>query len=165
MDARKLDLNKMKFEMEDVSIDDLFDSLDMSYKVLQEKGKTFITNQPVRGLTIKTDKTRLRQVFDNLISNAIKFTPEKDGKIEAGVEKENNKIKFHVKDNGMGIPPDKQSDLFKKFYQVDTSERRKIGGTGLGLAISKGIIERLNGRMWVESDGENGTAFYFDLPA
>ncbi|TBR22969.1 MAG: hypothetical protein EPO63_06525 [Candidatus Nitrosotenuis sp.] len=165
MDVRKLDLNKMKFEIEDVSIDEFFEGLNTSYKVLREKGKDFTTSLPTRGLTIKTDKTRLRQSLDNLISNAIKFTPEKDGKIEVGAKKEDNKIIFYVKDNGIGIPKDKQANLFRKFYQIDTSERRKAGGTGLGLAISKGIVEKLNGRIWVESDGNSGSIFYIALSA
>lgn len=163
LDARKLDLNKMKFEIEDVSIDDLFDNLNTSYKVLQERGKEFIIDVPVKGLSVRTDKTRLRQVFDNLISNAIKFTPDKNAEIKVGAYKENDKIKFYVKDNGIGILPDKQAELFKKFYQIDTSERRKAGGTGLGLAISKGILEKLNGKIWVESDGKTGSTFYFEL--
>ncbi|MBI5146532.1 MAG: sensor histidine kinase [Thaumarchaeota archaeon] len=163
MDARKLDLDKMRFEIEDVSIDELFEGLNTSYKILREKGKEFTVNVPVKELTVKTDKTRLRQVFDNLISNAIKFTPNQNAKIEVGAYKENDKIKFYVKDNGIGIPPSKQPELFKKFYQIDTSERRKAGGTGLGLAISKGIIEKLNGKIWVESDGKTGSTFYFEL--
>lgn len=163
MDARKLDLNKMRFEIENVSVDELFESLNASYRVLQEKGKEFTINLPMRGLTIKTDKDRLRQVFDNLISNAIKFTPEKNGKIEVGAQKENDKVTFYVKDNGIGIPLDKQPELFKKFYQIDTSERRKAGGTGLGLAISKGIVEKMNGRIWLKSDGKTGSTFYFEF--
>ena len=163
MDVRKLDLDKMRFNMEDVSIDEFFEDLNTSYKVLGQKGKEFIANLPKKGLVIKTDKTRLRQVFDNLISNAIKFTPNQNAKIEIGAIQEDDKIIFHVKDNGIGIPKDKQSELFKKFYQIDTSERRKVGGTGLGLAISKGIIEKLNGKMWVESDGASSTTFYFVL--
>ncbi|MEW6044727.1 MAG: sensor histidine kinase [Thermoproteota archaeon] len=163
MDARKLDLDKMRFNIENVSIDELFDSLNTSYKVLQEKGKKFTTNLSIKGLTIKTDKSRLRQVFDNLISNAIKFTPEQNAEIEVGAQETNDKIRFYVKDNGIGIPKDKQPELFKKFYQIDTSERRKTGGTGLGLAISKGIVEKLNGKIWVESDGKTGTIFYFEF--
>ncbi|QLH09380.1 sensor histidine kinase [Candidatus Nitrosotenuis sp. DW1] len=163
LDARKLDLNKMKFEIEDVSIDELFENIYTSYKILQEKGKELTADLPIKGLMIRTDKTRLRQIFDILISNAIKFTPDQNGKIIIGAYKENDKVRFYVKDNGIGIPPDKQPELFKKFYQVDTSERRKSGGTGLGLAISKGIIEKLNGRIWVESDGRTGSTFYFEL--
>ncbi|MEX0764670.1 MAG: ATP-binding protein, partial [Nitrosopumilaceae archaeon] len=77
---------------------------------------------------------------------------------------EKDSLILYVKDNGIGIPKAKQNDLFKKFYQIDTSERRKAGGTGLGLAISKGIMENLGGTIWVESDGKTGTAFYLKLP-
>lgn len=163
LDARKLDLNKMRFDLEDVSVDEFFESLNASYMMLKEKGKEFTTNLQVHGLTMRTDKTRLRQIFDNLISNAIKFTNDKDAKIEVGMKYADDKIIFYVKDNGIGIPPDKQPNLFKKFYQIDTSERRKAGGTGLGLAISKGIVENLNGRIWVESDGKTGSTFYFEF--
>jgi signal transduction histidine kinase len=164
MDARKLDLDKMKFYPEKVALDELFGNMNSDYtESLQQNGKRFVTNVPTSGLVIETDKSRLRQVFDNLISNAIKFTREKDGKIEVGFKKEDSKIIFYVKDNGIGIPKEHQKELFKKFYQIDTTERRKAGGTGLGLAISKGIIEKIGGKIWVESDGTSGSTFYFEL--
>lgn len=165
MDARKLDLGKMKFNIEAISVDDFFDNLNLNYKqVLLEKGKEFITNLQTRGLIIKIDKNRMQQVFDNLISNAVKFTPDKFGKIEVGCKNENSKIVFYVKDDGEGISIESQQNLFKKFYQIDTSERRKLGGAGLGLAICKGIVENLNGKIWVESDGLTGTTFYIEFP-
>jgi signal transduction histidine kinase len=163
MDARKLDLDKMRFNIENVSIDEFFENLNTSYKMLGQIGKEFIVNLPKKGLVIKTDKMRLRQVFDNLITNAIKFTPSQNAKIEIGALQEGHKIRFYVKDNGIGIPKDKMPRLFKKFYQIDTSERRNSGGTGLGLAISKGIVEKLNGKIWAESDGVSGTTFHFVL--
>ena len=165
MDTRKLDIDRMKFYMEEIQLDEFFDALNSNYKpILQQRGQEFVINMPVKDLTIKSDKTRLRQVFDNLLSNAIKFMPEKNGRIEVGLQKEDRNILFYVKDNGIGIPPEAQQSLFKKFYQVDTSERRKIGGTGLGLAISKGIVEKLNGTITLESDGKSGTTFYIKFP-
>lgn len=107
---------------------------------------------------------RLRQVFDNLLGNALKFMPKENGLIEIDMKREKDNLVFSVKDNGLGIPMDKQSQIFQKFYQVDTSERRKIGGTGLGLAISKGIVEGLGGKIWFESDGKTGTTFFIHLP-
>lgn len=164
MDARKIDLDKMRFHIEDISVDELLENLNTDYRMtLQQKGKEFTIVTPVKGLVIKTDKTRLRQVFDNLISNANKFTKDNNGKIEVGFKKENNKAIFYVKDNGIGISKEHQNGLFKKFYQIDTSERRNAGGTGLGLAISKGIVEKLGGKIWVESDGVNGSIFYFEF--
>lgn len=165
MDARKLDINKMKFDIEEIQLDTFFDALNSSYKpILQQKRQEFVINVTEKGLTIKSDKTRLRQVFDNLMSNAMKFIPEKNGRIEVGLLREDQHVVFYVKDNGIGIPLEKQQNLFSKFYQIDTSERRNVGGTGLGLVISKGIMEKLGGTIWVESDGKTGTTFYLKLP-
>ena len=74
------------------------------------------------------------------------------------------KVLFYVKDNGTGISPEKQKNLFHKFYQIDTSVTRKHGGSGLGLAISKGIIESLGGKIWIESELGKGASFYFTIP-
>ena len=90
--------------------------------------------------------------------------PEKKGLIQIDCKKENENIIFYVKDNGSGIPLDKQDQIFQKFYQADTSVTRKIGGTGLGLSISKGIVEGLGGTIWFKSDGKTGTTFFVQLP-
>ncbi len=165
MDARKLDMDKIKLHIEDLSIDEFFDNIVSSYDVvLRNKGIKFVTKLYAKGIIIKTDKTRLRQIVDNLISNSIKFVPESNGMIEVVINNDHANLITYVKDNGIGIPVEKQKELFKKFYQIDTSQRRPAGGTGLGLAISKGIIENLGGSIWVESDGELGTTFYFKLP-
>lgn len=164
MDARKLDLNKMKFNFESISLDEFFGNLDHAYKnALSDKGILFKTKYP-SGIKIRTDKTRLQQVFDNIIGNSIKFVPQDTGIIEVMAEKKENELTISIKDNGPGIPLEKQKELFQKFYQVDTSERRKISGTGLGLAISKGITEGLGGSIRLESDGKTGTTIHISLP-
>ena len=161
MDVRKIDLDQLKFKIDGLSLDEFFSNLNSDYrKILENKRCQFTINPYTKNIVIKTDKSRLRQVFDNLISNAIKFVPENKGKIETGCMKENNKLVFYVKDNGIGILQEKQKNLFQKFYQIDTSERRSVGGTGLGLAISKGIVEKLGGTISVESDGKIGITFY-----
>ena len=163
MDARKMDLGKMKFNFEPVSLDSFFTDLDTSYKNrLADKGITFTTKRPL-GITINTDKVRLRQVFDNIIGNSVKFVLH-NGKIDIIADKKEKSLVILIKDNGPGIPLEKQKELFKKFYQVDTSERRKISGTGLGLAISKGIMEGLGGSIRLESDGSTGTTVYLSIP-
>ena len=164
LDTRKLDIDKMKFEIEGFSVREFLSNLDSSYKkTMSEKGIKFMINSKIQDAVIKSDKTRLQQVFDNLISNSAKFAPKQGGLIEIGVDKKNDRIIFYVKDNGVGIPKEKQGALFQKFYQVDTSDRRRAGGTGLGLAISKGIVEKLGGKIWVESDGKTGTTFYIEF--
>jgi len=164
LDARKLDVKKLKFNLEDTNIKEFFDEIYTGHNpVISQNGNKLVMTILDKNMIIKTDKIRLRQVFDNLLSNAIKFMPEKNGLIQIGTTKEENNIIFYVKDNGLGIPLDKQDEIFKKFYQVDTSARRKITGTGLGLAISKGIVEQLGGKIWFESDGVRGTTFFIQL--
>lgn len=164
LDARKLDIDKMKFDIKEFSVKEFLSNLDSSYKkTLSDKGIKFMINSKIQDAIIKSDKTRLQQVFDNLISNSAKAVPEQSGLIEIGVDKNNDRIIFYVKDNGSGITKEKQAGLFQKFYQVDTSDRRKGGGTGLGLAISKGIVGKLGGKIWVESDDKTGTTFYIEF--
>ena len=112
---------------------------------------------------INSDRIRLRQVFDNLIRNAIDFVPRDVGRIHIGVIDKNVHVVFYVKDNGIGISQEKQEELFKKFYQVDASYTRSHGGTGLGLVICKSLIEIMGGTIWVESTPGTGTTFYFML--
>ncbi len=114
-----------------------------------------------------TDSTRFAQIVSNLISNAIKFTEE--GKIEFGYYLDSklankDEVLFYVKDNGIGIPKDKQKLIFERFRQVDDSYNKRYGGTGLGLAITKSLVDSLGGRIWVESEKDKGSVFYFTLP-
>lgn len=134
----------------------------------EEDGPLDDKNQSI----LQCDPKRLQQVLHNLLTNAIKFVPEDTGRIEVQtkvVEGNNGNpqqplVLFAVKDNGTGIPKDKQQNLFRKFYQVDTSLSRNVGGTGLGLAISKGIVEAHNGKIWFESEPGASTTFYFTIP-
>ena len=112
--------------------------------------------------SILTDETKLIQILTNLISNAIKFT--KEGSVVFGCELKNDNLEFYVKDSGIGIPPDKQDDIFKRFRQLENTENRQFGGSGLGLSISKTYVELLGGRMWVESEPGKGSSFYFTIP-
>ena len=164
LDAEKLEMKKLKFEIEEFSLDEFIADLDSSNKnIIEQKGTEFVINSSkIQGLVIKSDKTRLRQVFDNLINNSAKFVNKQGGKIEAGAIKEDWQILFYVRDNGIGIPKDKQKDLFKKFYQVDSSLERSEG-SGLGLAICKAITEKLGGEIWVESQEGKGSTFYFTI--
>ena len=105
----------------------------------------------------------LRRVLDNLIGNAIKFTPS-GGKITVRVNQEGKEIALEVQDTGIGIPEDQLTHIFERFYQVDGSSRRRYGGTGLGLALVKEIVESLNGTVQVKSKVGVGTVFVVRLP-
>ncbi len=106
---------------------------------------------------------RLRQVVDNLLDNAIKFTPE-GGWITVGAVEDEGYIVVHVADNGIGIPPDQQPYVFDRFYRVESDETLSLAGSGLGLAIVKSVIEKHNGRVWVESRPGVGSVFSFVVP-
>jgi len=111
----------------------------------------------------RSDEMRIKQVLINFVGNAIKFTSE--GYIEIGVKLVNDQIQFHVKDTGIGIAPEFHSQVFDRFRQVEAAHTRKYGGNGLGLAITKNLAELLGGKIWLESVPDQGSTFYFSLPA
>jgi signal transduction histidine kinase len=110
------------------------------------------------------DSGRLRQVVLNLVGNAIKFTDHGEIVVSIAVEAslaEVVRIHFAVRDTGIGIPVDKQSMIFERFSQADTSSTRKHGGTGLGLTIASELVQMMGGRVWVDSEVGRGSAFHF----
>jgi len=115
-------------------------------------------------ISIFSDKDRINQVFSNLIKNALDFVPPNTGNVTIGAIVDTEFIEFFVQDNGSGMSSEHQKEIFKKFYQVDTSTSRKKGGSGLGLAICKGIIEGLGGKIWVKSKENIQTTFFFKIP-
>jgi PAS domain S-box-containing protein len=108
------------------------------------------------------DVNRIREVFQNIIDNAIKYTNE--GEVMVRLAGDNSVIQIQIQDSGYGIPAEDIPHLFQKFYRVDNSSTRTIGGTGLGLFICKKITELYNGRIWVESQFGKGSTFFINLP-
>lgn len=113
-------------------------------------------------LYVYADPDRVREVITNLFDNAIKYT--ETGRISIGITGDAKVVQFHISDTGPGIPKDDVKHLFQKFYRVDNSATRTIGGTGLGLYISRKIVELYGGRIWVESEVDEGSTFYINLP-
>jgi signal transduction histidine kinase/DNA-binding NarL/FixJ family response regulator len=111
---------------------------------------------------IISDETKLCQIINHILGNAIKFTNE--GKVEFGCTLKNNNLQFFVKDTGVGIQPEHQNLIFETFRQVEDSYTRKYGGIGLGLSIAKAFIEVLGGKIWIESVYGKGSSFYFSIP-
>jgi signal transduction histidine kinase len=167
LDVRKLELGKMKFEMNEAEASILIgDCIDILKTSAEAKEITLTSNITEDKIVTWCDAKRINQVMRNLVSNAIKFVPAKTGKVELYAEKnEAKEVVFSIKDNGVGIPKEKQRYIFQKFYQADTSMTRNAGGTGLGLAICKGIVEAHGGKIWFDSGPGTGTAFYFTLPS
>ncbi|QQS37703.1 MAG: response regulator [Ignavibacteriales bacterium] len=165
IESGKLELENQPFDLRDC----IEDSLDLLSSKAAEKGLdlSYLIEDETPS-TIKGDVTRLRQVFTNLISNAIKFTEKGGVFISASatrLQDSGYELIFSVKDTGIGIPKDKIDRLFKSFSQVDSSTTRQFGGTGLGLAISKRLAEMMDGTMWVESIEGEGSTFIFTIVA
>jgi signal transduction histidine kinase len=114
--------------------------------------------------TVLADERRIAQVVDNLLTNATRYSPE-GTPIVLGAHAENGWVEVRVVDQGMGIPTDKQEQVFEKFFRVDSSDTRRFAGTGLGLAICRGIVQAHGGTIRVESEPGRGSRFAFNLPA
>jgi PAS domain S-box-containing protein len=111
---------------------------------------------------VNQDNDHIREIVDNLIENAIKYTPS--GSITVDITGTEDKVIVSIKDTGLGIPPEDVPHLFQKFYRVDNMDRQSIGGTGLGLYLVRRLAEAMQGRVWVESSFGQGSTFYLELP-
>jgi len=140
------------------------------FRLEEKKQNLTIQMDPLAPARIVTDEQRLAQVITNLISNAVKFTPE-GGNITLAIRRLEDAdagyctLEIRVIDTGIGIPKEQQDRLFQSFVQVDSSIARKFGGTGLGLAISKRIVEMMQGKIWLESEAGKGSTFIFIVRA
>ncbi len=155
--GRGFKISKAPIEIKEVILEniDIFQA--------QTDKHTFKTNLSHDLVKIEADKDKINQVMENLISNALKFSPE-GGEITVSIEQSKDKIKVSVSDNGMGIPEKDLPHLFEKFYRAENASSKAIGGTGLGLAIVKYIVESHGGRISAESKIRKGSTFSFALP-
>jgi PAS domain S-box-containing protein len=112
---------------------------------------------------IAADADKARQVLTNLVDNAVKYSPD-GGRVELEITVAGRGLRFAVRDQGLGIPPAEHRRIFEKFYRLDPDLTRGVGGTGLGLYISRELLERMGGRIWVESSGRGGSTFVAELP-
>jgi signal transduction histidine kinase len=115
-----------------------------------------------RESVVYSDREKIHQIFVNLINNSIKFTEK--GEINFGYMIKNDRIEFYVKDTGIGIPEEFHKEIFNRFTQADNTVTRNYEGAGLGLSISKGLVDLFDGNIWVESEINKQTHFYFDIP-
>ena len=164
LDAQKLDMKKMKFDHNDVDVTEMMTFMEKNLQSAMEPKHIEFVNSTKENLALKGDRSRLEQILNNIILNAVDFVPNEKGRIEMRAESKDSKILFTVKDNGIGIPKEKQDRLFTQFYQLDTSATRKHGGSGLGLSICKGIVAAMGGEIWLDSDAGKGATFYFTIP-
>lgn len=160
VDSKELALNRERVNFTQFA-HDIIDRFEMNIK--EEQKITFERNIPDEEFYVWIDRDRLTQVLDNIISNAIKYSPN-GGKITFKIEKRIRQILVSVKDEGIGIEYDQLDKIFDRFYRVDKARTRELGGTGLGLAITRELVEAHYGRIWANSKVGEGTTIYFTLP-
>jgi PAS domain S-box-containing protein len=163
IEAGRLDMEKIDFRLEDV----LDNVCSIVSQKAQDKNLEFLVSaQHDLPSNLIGDPLRLGQILINLINNAVKFTERGEVAVIVGMEEQSAaadhvKLKFSVRDSGIGMTPEQSARLFQAFSQADTSTTRKYGGTGLGLSISKRLVEMMGGNIWVESEYGVGSTFHF----
>jgi CheY-like chemotaxis protein len=166
LDFSKVEAGQIELHLEPVVLDDL---LSATVEIMREpaRAKRLTLRLETEGLggAFSLDGQRLRQVLLNLLNNAVKFTQEGHVRLAVAPTADGRSLRFEVHDTGIGIDESVFGRLFCRFSQADSSTTRHYGGTGLGLAISKGLIERMGGRIGVDSRVGSGSCFWFEVPA
>ncbi len=164
LDLSKIEAGKLEVEMAEVSVSEVLNDTQNLFKPLAAQKK--ITLEFQNSFTNKvfhSDKHRLGQILKNIISNAVKFTPE-GGSVSVGARESGEAIAFEITDTGIGIPANKQAQVFEAFKQADGSISRQYGGTGLGLSITKNLVSLLGGEIVFKSEEGKGTSFTVLFP-
>lgn len=159
----KMDSDEYPIHKEEVEFVDYFHQVIERFEMHLPETTTIKRELPNKKYMVWIDKDKMTQVLDNIISNAIKYSPE-GGRIITRVENKRHYLLITVQDEGMGIAYDKLEKIFERFYRADRARTRKLGGTGLGLAITKELVEAHHGRIWAKSREGYGTSIYFTLP-
>ena len=159
----KMDSDEYPIHKEEVEFVDYFHQVIERFEMHLPETTTIKRELPNKKYMVWIDKDKMTQVLDNIISNAIKYSPE-GGRIITRVENKRHYLLITVQDEGMGIAYDKLEKIFERFYRADRARTRKLGGTGLGLAITKELVEAHHGRIWAKSREGHGTSIYFTLP-
>ena len=163
-DIARIEAGQMKLYIHESNVNEIVKE---AYKFFlpeaERKGinLTFVASLSTENAVLKTDREKLYAILSNLIKNSLKFTFS--GSIDFGYHVKGEFLEFFVKDTGIGIPKDKQISVFERFVQADMSNTRISEGTGLGLSISKAYVEMLGGEMWLESEKDKGSTFYFTI--
>jgi signal transduction histidine kinase len=162
LDASRIQAGGFKLERGDVALPKLAASV-VEHFHTQTDRHVFALDFPPDFPFISGDEERLRQVFNNLVSNAVKYAPQ-GGEIRLGGWSDGVTVTAYVADQGIGIPQAEQGKLFQRFYRVDSSLRRSTQGAGLGLFLCRAIVEAHGGRIWLRSEPGKGTTVFFTLP-
>jgi len=159
IEAQQIDIHMALFDLTDV-----LERINKSFRELHtNENVQFIMNLPTTDVVlIYTDKVRLTQIIANLVNNALKFTSI--GKVEFGYREQETEYLFYIEDTGIGIAKENHRNVFNRFYKIENSSDELFKGTGLGLAICENLSYLLGGEIWLESELEKGSTFYFTIP-
>ena len=156
LESGKIIIDKAEFDLENLINETIAEAvLTIASHVIKYK--------PCNPVIVVADHDKIGSVLTNFISNAVKYSP-KGQEIQIECQIVNEKAVVSVKDQGMGIKPQDKERLFERYYRVQSNHTRHISGFGIGLYLSAEIIERHNGRIWLESEPDKGSTFYFELP-
>jgi two-component system, OmpR family, phosphate regulon sensor histidine kinase PhoR len=160
----QMDADRLALEIRGVSVSQFVEScVETAQRPAAERDLRISVNLSSRLPDIAADRRRLAEVLQNLLDNAIQYTPP-GGQIMLSASANGSEVIFTVSDTGIGIPQTDQPRIFERFYRVDVARSREVGGTGLGLAIAKHLVEAHGGRIWVESEVGQGSQFHFSVP-
>ena len=164
MQLGKMDIKEEHYEKEFIDINKMLEQITDRF-ALTHPEKNFIKHISKTPIFVEGDQDKLTQVFDNIVNNAIKYSP--DGKnitVRVRQNYHHNRVSISIKDEGVGIPLVHIDKIFNRFYRVDKSRQRSMGGTGLGLALAKTIVEAHKGRIWAQSREGYGSIIFVTLP-
>ena len=159
----KMDSQEYELNLGFVEFNKFFTQIIDRFEMSKSQSVNFIRLLPDKSYFVDIDTDKLTQVIDNIISNALKYSPD-GGNIRFGFTVHGNMLRVMISDDGMGIPKENVTKIFDRFYRVDRARARSMGGTGLGLAIAREMIEAHGGKIWAESEEGQGTTIFFTLP-
>ena len=164
MQLGKMDIKEEHYEKEFIDINKMLEQITDRF-ALTHPEKNFIKHIPKSPIFVEGDQDKLTQVFDNIVNNAIKYSPNgKNITVRVRQNYHHNRVSISIKDEGVGIPLVHIDKIFNRFYRVDKSRQRSMGGTGLGLALAKTIVEAHKGRIWAQSREGYGSIIFVTLP-
>ena len=164
MQLGKMDIKEEHYDKEFIDINKLIEQISDRFELTHPE-KNFIKYIPKTPIFVEGDQDKLTQVFDNIMNNAIKYSPNgKNITVRVRQNYNHNRVSISIKDEGIGIPLVHIDKIFTRFYRVDKSRQRTMGGTGLGLALAKNIVEAHRGRIWAQSREGYGSIIFVTLP-
>lgn len=161
LDIQRMESGRVRYEINDFDLLAVCEELAEVFQTESNKHQIQVTGSSP--IIVRADLSKVKQVLNNLISNAVKYSPT-GGVIAIELSQEKETVHLSIKDQGLGIPEESLPHIFERFYRVDNSDRRNIGGTGLGLAIVKELLDNMQGSVWAESKLGEGSVFHIRLP-